>query len=876
MDKIKLILILFIINISKSKASHLLGGQWSYSYIETLPNGSNKYAIQLDTYIDCSSQSEIPYPEQPLSFGIYENISSEFKPLISTRILNLKNFNQTPINLPPGCILGFDLCLTQASYVDTIILPQSNFGYILFYERCCRSSQIISLNNASQQSESFIATIPPSVIKNSTPQAISQPLPLICLGDTLKLNNYSIDPDGDIIIYNWAHPYSGFGSPNNTSPNLPNPLAYEPPLISYTQGFNSTAPLGINNFTYLNSQNGFIEISTLLQGSFILAYDAIEYRNNIEINRNRREFQITSTLCPQNQSPIISINPQHITINEEEKACFEISISDLDSINWSYSGTIFDSISYTIDTIYHSSNSYKLQVCFLTTCNNFNPELYWGFINVEDFGCVPKSNIENFSLKIDSNNINLQLNLPDKLCINDSLHVYPNVHTGLFNWNVSNAISLNSSYDNFQNLYFNSTGIVNINLNWSGNCNSDTINSQIFISPSPTLDIIGEDTVCYNEMYIYTYNSVDSIKSISWYFNNNFLSTDETINLSFELPGWLILESNDTNYCNFRDSLYIYIHPIPSKLPSDTFICYNKNILILLDSNYSWNILNPYNSNNINNNSWDLYPDSTYTYNYSVSDFNNCSFDSSFTISVNYKPMSNIDTTLCPNSKVIIYNSNSNLTNCTFNPPPISLSSCKATYVIPSSTNIDIIWEYDKICFDTIKYQVTVVDIPTPTNIINAVDTNCIGISYEFINIDSLQFDSTLWFFNQTVINNGNSEFTINYNQNTSIKQETWLNSCFIDTIIPIETPKLTTILDINIPNIITPNNDNINDNWEHNLPKDFENCTRLEIRNRWGGLIYSSNKINFHPNNISPGVYFLLMMIGEDNYTSTITIIKE
>jgi len=877
MDKIKLIFIFsFISFCSNVQASHLLGGQWSYIFLEQLPNGKVKYAVQLDTYIDCTAQSELPVPESPILYGIYSNNQSEFKQLIEIRTLNLIESNTTLPNFPSDCIINFSICITQAVYRDTIEIPSSNLGYILFYERCCRSSQIISLNGASQTSESFIALIPPTNIHNSTPAPINQSLPLVCIGDTFKINNYAIDPDGDIVIYNWVHPYAGFGDPSNTIPLLPNTLAYAPPLVSYTNGFNFTNPTGINNYHYLNGQNGYMEFTGSTQGSFVIAYEAIEFRNNIEINRNRREFQVAVTQCPQNTIPSISINPKISTINEEEYTCYSIEISDTDSITWEYNGNIFDNLTHSIDTMSYNGNTLSLKICFFPICEDASAENYWGFINVLDKGCIPKSNLGYFSLQVDSNKPNIALFYPEYSCLNDTINVFSNTHTGSWTWQVNNGQLISSLNQNYISILANSIGIINVNLFWHGICNSDTTQAQIEVKIPPQINIIGPINVCEAYTYSYTYSTANTIGNIAWYFNNNYLGSNDSIQLSFNQVGWLIIEVLDENYCPYRDSIYINLYPKANAIPTNTISCYNQTVQILVDPAYTWNLLNQEFLISINPSSWIFQPTSSINYFYTYSDSNGCEWDSSFTITIPYSPIGNQDTIICPNIEFIIENNNPNLINCYFNPTPTNTINCTANYLLREDQMIFIIWEYEGNCKDTVIYNIDVIEVPKPAIELSILDTLCEGLSYKLFNPNSLITDSTIWIYENTTYNNGQFEIILNFDMTHTITQESWKNNCHLDSSINIITPNIFDLLKIEIPNILTPNNDQINDYWESYLPNSLSECTEFEVRNRWGQLIYKSDKINWSPKNISSGVYFLILKIEENLKKSTVTIISE
>ncbi len=89
-----------------------------------------------------------------------------------------------------------------------------------------------------------------------------------------------------------------------------------------------------------------------------------------------------------------------------------------------------------------------------------------------------------------------------------------------------------------------------------------------------------------------------------------------------------------------------------------------------------------------------------------------------------------------------------------------------------------------------------------------------------------------------------------------------------------IDKVSLTDCSELNIPNIFTPNNDNVNDFFAINfLPEN----SKLTIYNRWGDKIYySSNyKNDWDGKNITDGVYYYLLETNEKVYKGYIQLIN-
>lgn len=89
---------------------------------------------------------------------------------------------------------------------------------------------------------------------------------------------------------------------------------------------------------------------------------------------------------------------------------------------------------------------------------------------------------------------------------------------------------------------------------------------------------------------------------------------------------------------------------------------------------------------------------------------------------------------------------------------------------------------------------------------------------------------------------------------------------------------------DINIPNSFTPNGDGVNDKWIiRNLDKFTQNT--VEIYNRWGQLIFSTNGYNdsnawdgtFNGEPVSSAVYYYFINLGNgtDIFKGTVTVVR-
>ena len=109
------------------------------------------------------------------------------------------------------------------------------------------------------------------------------------------------------------------------------------------------------------------------------------------------------------------------------------------------------------------------------------------------------------------------------------------------------------------------------------------------------------------------------------------------------------------------------------------------------------------------------------------------------------------------------------------------------------------------------------------------------------------------------------------------------LNSCISDTSnIDVQLQSTINTIDLIIPNVITPNGDQINDYWDIN--ETLLNCFMFElyILNRWGEIVFSGNnndsKFNGKNNNgdqLIEGVYFYKIIFENESKQGFIQIVN-
>ncbi len=396
----------------------------------------------------------------------------------------------------------------------------------------------------------------------------------------------------------------------------------------------------------------------------------------------------------------------------------------------------------------------------------------------------------------------------------------------------------------------------------------DTI--QVTVIPSPQAPQINSNgPVCEGDSLVF-WHTLPISNTYTWTnINGDTLQTNDsiyvfipngtfTINLTSNFNGCIsniatlsteVLNNPEVNYNGELSTCGSIIDFEASIIENINDTVSNVN-WFRLPSNTAIGSGNPYNS--VNSNS---IPFSVETFKVEVISENGCFSVDTFQITFNPSPIADFNFTDICDGETILYTNNTiwsgtpntldNLsyqlifgdnTNST-DPNSSHIYNSTGTYfttLIATSTNN---------CTDTITKEITVYSIPE--NTINLTESCGQNMSFEAYNqLGNFQINSIEWYitgypivyqnsFNLTFSNGGN------YVGNYTISGQ---NGCVYDTTFYFfVTPKVE-LPELIIPNIITANNDGINDEIKINAV--FEECFEYELKlfNRWGSLVYTMN----------------------------------
>jgi gliding motility-associated-like protein len=364
-----------------------------------------------------------------------------------------------------------------------------------------------------------------------------------------------------------------------------------------------------------------------------------------------------------------------------------------------------------------------------------------------------------------------------------------------------------------------------------GSCLSPISIDSIIVLAQPELNFDGDTEVCGQSIDLSCQiipNNNDSITSIIWTNNTEqTIGSGENINISTSqnIPyseEYYFLNVNTENNCFTQDSIQITFHPVPIINSSYEDLCNGNEVSIL--NNLSWNG-NPTNNPSMN-------------YLYNLGDGN------------------------------IINNTNNAL---------------DYSYEGSGVYNVQVVVNSSAGCQDSNTIEVIVQDIPEA---LIEIEPECVMKANfnSILALGNFQINSQIWNtegFDPVTASNFTQEFESSGNYNGTLNI-TGLNNCSFDFPYSFFIEQAVGIADLNIPNVITSNDDGINDLFI--IDPLFEVCEsyELEIYNRWGALVFQKTTDgttfsgqNLNGDDLLPGIYFYKLKSENAEKHGFITLIR-
>lgn len=556
--KRSLSLLLLMLAISVSKATHIVGGEIMYRNDGPGKDGT-KYHITMLLFVDCKNAGANVIDQDKTGYiQVYrQDNPGDYTWVSSHQLVNAREGPYHVSAVKYNCLLNQpDVCVDKYIYQLDLQLPDVPYGYVLGFERCCRNVSINNIVNPSATGVTYWTSIPGYNLVNqpdNSPIFSSQPPTFICLNAPFSFDHSATDADGDKLEYELYMPYtSGSATSKGTNPSKYQNIRWESGYSTYMQ-IDGSPTLTIDRYT------GKITLTPTRVGQFVIGVKVNEYRDGIKIGETRRDFQFNVIQC---KLSVVS------NFNDPGPACTETTIKfknlsqGATSYRWDFGvPSIKDDTSTTWSPSYSYKNSGKYSVRLIAA----NDQCTDTFIS---------------EMKITQN---FTISLPKDTIV-----------CGPFSMVLSPGASGNKSYT-----WSTGESTPTINVEKGGQywvvvkdfpcVSTDTMN----ISNTPVKADLGPDSViCSDSFAPFTFIPNPSFEKYTW--NDHIEST----NIGIDSMGTYILEVVDKFNCVSRDTIKFKPYPPPQVDIRDTQFCEGDQMLLdahnhdhstAPDTRYLWN-----------------------------------------------------------------------------------------------------------------------------------------------------------------------------------------------------------------------------------------------------------------------------------------------
>ena len=710
-------------------ASHLVGGSLGYEYMGQV-GGNYRYKIILTVYNNCDNNSQIPIPVASHNVSIYQQdiggnpMGGGNKTLYQTISVPIVDSNLVQPPVSSGCAVGQTVCIYKAVYETLVDLPLNFNGYHLYFENFARNAAITNLANPGGTAMAFHAYIAPSLVNNSSPVFQDDPVPFLCVNDTVSILNTAIDPDGDQLIFSFVTPFQGSGP-------SPSPLPWTITPVNYNAGYSVAQPFGAGGYSFINGATGLTQYMSPATGNFVVAVEIREYRNGNLIGVSRRDLQLLVITCPPNPAPNLSnqggSGVTQYTISECDNLSFPITFTDPngDSLTLTASGQIFDpnfiNPPATLNSPVTGAATVTSNFNWTAPCGAAQTLPYLFTVSATDDGCPPKTTNEVYEITVEPPTPPDTIIGPLTVCPNTTASYTTSLISGYtFNWVVTGGTIASGQGTDAITVNWGSSGTGTITLNSLNGCGcpSEAISINVNILPAPFADAGNDTTICLGDsVQLGGSPTGPGGSTITWSPSTGLSNPNIANPMAFPSSTTTYIVSVDNGICPTTDTVTVFVGSALINAGNDTTMCIGDSVQLNATGgvSYSWSPTTGLSNPNIANPI--AFPNTTTTYVVTVTDSLSCTGVDSVTVTVVTPPVITItnDTTICEGDCIQLnatggttYSwspttglSNPNIAN------PTACPTVNTTYVVTVSNAAN--------CTNTDSVTITINPLPTIT-----------------------------------------------------------------------------------------------------------------------------------------------------------------
>lgn len=788
------LILIFLFYTHLGFGSHIFGGEITYKYVSKAGNGNVTYAVKLTLYLDCKD-------------GRPESIADDATALINVfdaktgsliKSLCKEVARQNPVRIsanPYKCIKNSpNVCVDMYVYETNIVLPKLTNGYIITFERCCRNTVVVNINNPGSTGATYWTEIKPesAIGKNSSPVFKSRPPIFLCLDAPFIFDHSATDEDGDSLAYEICTPYLGASTANgrpdyNVNGRLPTFPLKGNRLVIWKNPYSVNDEMGGNPILEVDELIGRLTVTPDQSDQFVMGIKVKEYRNGVLIGETRRDYQFNVANCVFSVvsvfSPVNSItNQASKTFCTDNKVQFKNYSSGATVYHWDFGVAGIDSDTsnlYSPSYTYNKAGTYKIT---LIAYNTICIDTFDYIINVKQSFKVDLGRdtifCEATTLKLDAGNPGKQ-----------------------FLWNTG---------ANSQTINVTQTGNYIVTVTDAPCVTKDTI---LVIIDKSTFDA-GRDTVQCNETFIpFVYSVPNLYKSYLW--NDD----SKTPDVNIPKPGKYWVTITNQNNCERTDTIEAF-HFIPPKgYLRDTAVCIGYTGIFdakILNYTYLWNT-----------------GETTRQISTSVPGLHIVKITNGLCTSSDSAILSNInpgldlreDTSFCGPFTFLVQ------TNMPFVTYSWSNGGYSRETAITQPGKVKVTIESTEGCYQSDSFNI--VNYPENISFILGDTTSCTSSV-----LDLVASPNTLYYWNtgetsQTIRTQEGGVFSVIVTDSNGCNDTVYHKITKNPTAFPN---------DIYMPNAFTPNGDKLNENYPDHKFHDIRAYYDLKIFNRWGEKLFETN----------------------------------
>lgn len=548
-----LLSLLALLTACPAHATHLLGGEMTYRYLDAKGPAMApfRYEITVTIYNNCNlGVSGIAAPNTSAVVGFYNQTTGTKLALTSvnypqttmsegsvtqTGIMNITSYTLSPSCISPrvplGCaVSGPSQPFRLQRFVDIVNLPASLDGHYAVFTRSARNTDVANITNPDTQALSLYATIPPTLRINHSPVFSDTAVAIICQNDTTITLNNAVDADGDRLVYSFGIPYGAFTGGNGVLPTTA--FRPSPPQITYNTalvpGASVTTPFGMGagNFAILNAATGVAKYGAMTQGKYVVAVDVTEYRTingrEVLVGTTRRDLQLVVSRCPSTRAPVLptaAVLPRSYTIEEGQTLTVPLSATQADNhaLVLTANSVLLDGTggynahlganpglvtagNLTGTATVTGTGTVAATFVYTPACGEARSTPYDVALTVRDVGCAGKMVADLLRITVTRPPGPIAISGDQVVCDPTTPHAYTatGITSSSFRWRVTNGTIIGNATSSTVQVNWNSTGtgtLVARGVSANG-CLSDSVLQTVSITPAPPLTVTGALLIC--------------------------------------------------------------------------------------------------------------------------------------------------------------------------------------------------------------------------------------------------------------------------------------------------------------------------------------------------------------------------------------------